>query len=270
MEYVDGQNLKEIIKNEGTLDEYTALDITKQIAMALSEAHKKGVIHSDIKPHNILISNEGRVVKVADFGIAKAVSNSTITAFGTTIGSVHYFSPEHARGGFTDPKSDLYSLGVVLYEMVTGKVPFSADTPVSVALKHMQEKPTEPIEINSDIPKSINDIIMKAMQKDVNLRYQTATDMLRDLSKAIKNPNDNFVVTDKIEATQRLSTIYDKSELKDEKREKGLKGFIKRQLFLANPVLKMTKRRRCKRCCLVDFFDRLSYNRYEYIGRVSR
>ena len=117
--------------------------------------------------------------------------------------------------------------------MVTGKVPFNADTPVSVALKHMQEKPTEPNEINPNIPKSDNEIIMKSMQKDVNLRYQTATDMLRDLSKAIKNPNDDFVVTDKIEATQRLSTIYDKSDLKDEKREKGLKGFIKKHKALS-------------------------------------
>ena len=232
MELIKGKTLKEIINEDGAISWKWSVNVAIQIASALETAHKNNIIHRDIKPHNIIITEDG-IAKVTDFGIAKAVSNSTITAFGSTIGSVHYFSPEHAKGGFTDPKTDLYSLGVVLYEMVTGKVPFNADTPVSVALKHMQEKPTEPIEINPNIPKSVNDIIMKAMQKDVNLRYQTATDMLRDLSKAIKNPNDDFVVTDKIEATQRLSTIYDKSDLKDEKREKGLKGFIKKHKALS-------------------------------------
>ena len=228
MELIKGKTLKEIINEDGALSWKWSVNVAIQIASALETAHKNNIIHRDIKPHNIIITEDG-IAKVTDFGIAKAVSNSTITAFGSTIGSVHYFSPEHAKGGFTDPKSDLYSLGVVLYEMVTGKVPFSADTPVSVALKHMQEKPTEPIEINPDIPKSVNDIIMKAMQKDINLRYQTATEMLRDLSRAIKNPNSNFVQMDKQEkefATQRLSTIYDKSNDAEEKREKGLKAFI--------------------------------------------
>ena len=139
MEYVDGKNLKEIIKDEGVLDEYTALDITKQIAQALSAAHKKGVIHRDIKPHNILISNEGRQVKVADFGIAKAVSNSTITNIGSIIGSVHYFSPEQAKGQPVSNNADLYSLGIVLYEMLVGRVPFRGDSPISIALQHIIE-----------------------------------------------------------------------------------------------------------------------------------
>ena len=232
MELIKGKTLKEIINEDGALSWKWSVNVAIQIASALETAHKNNIVHRDIKPHNIIITEDG-IAKVTDFGIAKAVSNSTITAFGSTIGSVHYFSPEHAKGGFTDPKSDLYSLGVVLYEMVTGKVPFSADTPVSVALKHMQEKPTEPIEINPSIPKSVNSIIMKAMQKDINLRYQTATEMLRDLSKAIKNPNDDFVVMEKIEATQRLSTIYDRSDLKEEKREKGLKAFISKHKALS-------------------------------------
>ena len=227
MELIKGKTLKEIINEDGSLSWKWSVNVAIQIASALETAHKNNIIHRDIKPHNIIITEDG-IAKVTDFGIAKAVSNSTITAFGSTIGSVHYFSPEHAKGGFTDPKSDLYSLGVVLYEMVTGKVPFNADTPVSVALKHMQEKPTEPIEINPDIPKSVNSIIMKAMQKDINLRYQTATEMLRDLSRAIKNPDSNFVTIDNGEkefATQRLSTIYDKSETREEKRKEG---FMKR------------------------------------------
>lgn len=234
MELIKGKTLKEIINEDGAISWKWSVNVAIQIASALETAHKNNIIHRDIKPHNIIITEDG-IAKVTDFGIAKAVSNSTITAFGSTIGSVHYFSPEHAKGGFTDPKSDLYSLGVVLYEMVTGKVPFNADTPVSVALKHMQEKPTEPMKINSSIPKSVNDIIMKAMQKDINLRYQTATEMLRDLSKAIKNPNSDFVEIENGEkefATQRLSTIYDKSEVREEKREKGLKGFIKRHKAL--------------------------------------
>ena len=183
-----------------------------QIASALETAHRNNIIHRDIKPHNIIITEDG-VAKVTDFGIAKAVSNSTITAFGTTIGSVHYFSPEHARGGFTDAKSDIYSLGVVMYEMLTGRVPFDADTPVSVALKHMQEEPIEPIKINPMIPLSLNKIVMKAMQKDPNMRYQSATEMLRDLKQVSKNPDGDFVVMDKYPndfPTQKISIPMDK------------------------------------------------------------
>ena len=222
MELVKGKTLKEIINEDGALSWKWSVNVAIQIASALETAHKNNIIHRDIKPHNIIITEDG-IVKVTDFGIAKAVSNSTITAFGSTMGSVHYFSPEHARGGFTDAKSDLYSLGVVLYEMVTGRLPFNADTAVSVALKHMQESPKEPMEMNPSVPKSVNDIIMKAMQKDISLRYQTATEMHRDLSRAIKNPNGDFVVMERQvtdSPTQRLSTIYDKSELEDKKMDK--------------------------------------------------
>lgn len=208
MELIKGKTLKEIITEEnGPLPWKWSLNVVTQIASALETAHKNNIVHRDIKPHNIIITEDG-IAKVTDFGIAKAVSNSTITAFGTTIGSVHYFSPEHARGGYTDAKSDLYSLGVVMYEMLTGRVPFDADTPVSVALKHMQEEPVEPKELNENIPQVVNDIIMKAMQKDVNLRYQSATEMLKDLNAALKNPGDNFVhIGSNIgAATQRIST----------------------------------------------------------------
>lgn len=208
MELIQGKTLKQIISEDGTLPWKWSVNIAIQIASALEVAHKNNIVHRDIKPHNIIITEDG-IAKVTDFGIAKAVSNSTITAFGTTIGSVHYFSPEHARGGFTDAKSDLYSLGVVMYEMLTGRVPFDADTPVSIALKHMQEKAVEPIKLNPAIPFAINQIIIKAMQKEQNLRYQSATEMLRDLSLALKNPDGNFVVEHNFDATltQRIPTI---------------------------------------------------------------
>ena len=210
MELVKGKTLKEIITEEGgPLPWKWSVNIAMQIASALETAHKNNIVHRDIKPHNIIITEDG-IAKVTDFGIAKAVSNSTITAFGTTIGSVHYFSPEHARGGYTDSKSDIYSLGIVMYEMLTGRVPFDADTPVSVALKHMQEEPIPPIEVNPKIPKAVNDIIMKAIRKDTTLRYQTATDMLRDLSRALKNPNGDFVDNEEYEElaeTRKIPTM---------------------------------------------------------------
>lgn len=211
MELIQGKTLKDIITEDGILSWKWSVNIAIQIASALETAHKHNIIHRDIKPHNIIITEDG-MAKVTDFGIAKAVSNSTITAFGTTIGSVHYFSPEHARGGFTDAKSDIYSLGIVMYEMLTGKVPFDADTPVSVALKQVQEEAIEPIKYNPNIPISVNRIILKAMQKDPNLRYQNATEMLDDLSIALKRPNEDFVVLAKKtmdSPTQKVPTIYE-------------------------------------------------------------
>ncbi len=244
MELIQGKTLKEIILEErGPLPWKWSVNVAKQIASALETAHRNNIIHRDIKPHNIIITEDG-IAKVTDFGIAKAVSNSTITAFGTTIGSVHYFSPEHARGGYTDAKSDLYSLGVVLYEMVTGKLPFDADTPVSVALKHMQEKPKEPIEVNPNVPKAVNKIIMKALQKDPNLRYQSATDMLVDLNKALKNPNGDFVDDSEYDPTAQTQVIntaemYNNSRGSNEtngkngKKDGKFKAFIKRHKKLS-------------------------------------
>ncbi len=250
MELIQGKTLKEIISSDGALSWKWSVNVGIQIASALETAHKNNIVHRDIKPHNIIITEDG-VAKVTDFGIAKAVSNSTITAFGSTIGSVHYFSPEHARGGYTDAKSDLYSLGVVLYEMVTGRVPFDADTPVSVALKHMQEVPAEPIKLNPAIPTAVNDIIIRAMQKDINLRYSNATEMLRDLSMALKKPDGNFVAIKSFEngefPTQRIPIlnnmdIEEQIRQKDEqmnsrtnnkKKPNKLKQFIEKHKFLS-------------------------------------
>ena len=204
MEFIDGQNLKEIIKNEGTLDEYTALDITKQIAMALSAAHKKGIIHRDIKPHNILISNEGRIVKVADFGIAKAVSNSTMTNIGSIIGSVHYFSPEQAKGKFVSNNADLYSLGIVLYEMLIGKVPFRGDSPISIALQHINEEIEFTPDEKVNIPQSVRTIIKKLTEKSSSDRYQSAEELIEDIDYIEKNIDLDFIKEYDNYATQKI------------------------------------------------------------------
>lgn len=244
MELVKGKTLKEIIIEDGKLGWKWSVKIAIQIASALEAAHKQNIVHRDIKPHNIIITEDG-IAKVTDFGIAKAVSNSTMTAFGTTIGSVHYFSPEHARGSMTDAKSDLYSLGVVLYEMVTGRVPFDADTPVSVALKHMQEEPVPPITINPDLPESVNNIILKAMQKDANARYQTATEMISDLNLALKNPDSKVVnVSDTrvFEETKKIdiSEIQEKETIRHSKNGEKKKKFAKmREFFEKHPILKV-------------------------------
>ena len=240
MELVKGKTLKEIIVEDGALGWKWSVKIAMQIASALETAHRNNIVHRDIKPHNIIITEDG-VAKVTDFGIAKAVSNSTITAFGTTIGSVHYFSPEHARGGFTDARSDLYSLGVVMYEMVTGRVPFDSDTPVSVALKHMQEEPIEPIKIKSELPQSVNDIIMKAMRKDANERYQSATEMIRDLELALKHPEEQFVSAPSMRdfPTQKISLDYAEKLQKQETRKKAGKLDKIKAYFEEHPVVKV-------------------------------
>lgn len=237
MELIQGKTLKEIIlKEKGPLPWKWSINVAIQIASALEMAHRNNIVHRDIKPHNIIITEDG-VAKVTDFGIAKAVSNSTITAFGTTIGSVHYFSPEHARGGFTDAKSDLYSLGVVMYEMVTGRVPFDADTPVSVALKHMQEEPVEPIELNPNVPVAVNKIIMRALKKDTTLRYQTATEMLEDLKKSLKDPDGEFVDDVEYDPTARTQVIntnqYKNAKNNKAKKDNKFVAFIKKHKTLS-------------------------------------
>ncbi|RXT15051.1 Stk1 family PASTA domain-containing Ser/Thr kinase [Ammoniphilus sp. CFH 90114] len=186
MEYIEGLTLKELIIQKGKLDVEQAVHIAIQICDALEHAHHNHIIHRDIKPHNILIGSRGRV-KVTDFGIARAVTSATITHTGSVIGSVHYFSPEQARGGISGEKSDLYSLGIVLYEMVTGQVPFSGDSPISVALKHLQENIIPPRELNPDIPQSLENVMLRALVKDPLHRYQSAKEMQRDLRTCL-NP----------------------------------------------------------------------------------
>ncbi len=244
MELVRGKTLKQIITEEGALPWKWSVNIAMQIASALETAHKNNIVHRDIKPHNIIITEDG-VAKVTDFGIAKAVSNSTITAFGTTIGSVHYFSPEQAKGGYTDAKSDIYSLGVVMYEMLTGRVPFDSDTSVSVALKHMQEPPVPPMEINDNIPQAVNDIILKAMEKEPMARYQTATAMMRDLSRALKDPEGEFVEEENLDdgLTRRMGAITDDmlkqsaTANKKKKQKKGIAKFFEEHPKAKGPII---------------------------------
>ena len=187
MEYVDGETLKDYIARKHVINWEEALAISAQICSAIEHAHKNKIIHRDIKPHNILLSKSG-VVKVTDFGIARATSTATMTMAGKTMGSVHYFSPEQARGGFVDEKSDLYSLGIVMYEMLVGHVPFDAESPVAVALKHIQDDAKDLISENPEIPVGVNSLVMKAINKQQSCRYQSATELIVDINRVLRDP----------------------------------------------------------------------------------
>lgn len=190
MEYVEGVTLKTYIEKKVQLTYKEAVSIAIQVGRGIEAAHAKNIIHRDIKPQNILISTEGKA-KVTDFGIARAVSSNTISA--DVMGSVHYSSPEQARNGFVDGKSDIYSLGIVMYEMVTGRVPFDGDTTVAVAIQHLQEEMVPPSEYAPNLPVSLEKIILKCTQKSPDRRYDNISDLLVDLKKVLISPNDDFV-----------------------------------------------------------------------------
>lgn len=190
MELVEGITLKQYIDKKGALEYRETVSIAIQVAQGIEAAHKHNIVHKDIKPQNIIISKEGKV-KVTDFGIAKATTSNTIDS--SAMGSVHYISPEQARGGFSDTKSDIYSFGIMLYEISTGKVPFDGETTVAVALKHVQEEMVPPSEVNPNVPISLEKIILKCTQKKAEKRYANATELIVDLKKALVTPYDDFV-----------------------------------------------------------------------------
>lgn len=191
MELVEGITLKEYIKRKGKLSHKELISIAIQMCTGIGSAHAANIIHRDIKPQNIIISKDGKV-KVTDFGIAKATTSNTISS--NAMGSVHYTSPEQARGGFSDAKSDIYSIGITLFEMATGRVPFDGDSTVSVAIKHLQEEITPPSEYVPDIPYSLEQIILKCTQKNSERRYANTNDLIRDLKRSLADPDGDFVV----------------------------------------------------------------------------
>jgi len=227
MENVKGETLKERIEQEDRLDVVMALEITKQISEALVVAHRKQIVHCDIKPANILLTPEGRA-KLTDFGIARALTSATLKQTETVIGSAHYFSPEQAKGDKIDDRSDIYSLGVVLYEMVTGEVPFKGETPVSVALKHIKDKPMLPTKINPNLSLEVESIILKALNKESRKRYSSIVEMLEAIKIVINNKNFTSQAlnsNDKMDLNQKTivvdkndypTDILDKEELQEE------------------------------------------------------
>lgn len=220
MEYIDGKTLKEIIKQEKKIDIKKIIAIGVQITKALDCAHKNNIIHRDIKPHNIMVTKEG-LVKVTDFGIAKASNSVTITSTNKVVGSAHYLSPEQAQGKQVDCRTDIYSFGIVLYEMVTGKVPHDADTPVSVALKHIQEPVIPPKNLNENIPDSLNRLILKCLEKNPDDRYQNTRQILNDLIR-MKN---NYKIDD-FDETMNVNDEEDYTRVMEPVKAKGLEKNI--------------------------------------------
>ena len=190
MELVEGITLKEYIQKKGKLSTKEAISIAIQMCTGIEAAHKHNIIHRDIKPQNIIISKEGKV-KVTDFGIARAVDSNTVSS--NAMGSVHYVSPEQARGGYCDAKSDIYSVGITMYEMITGRVPFDGDSTVSVAMKHLQENITPPSQYAPDMSKALEKIILKCTQKSPERRYESTTLLIQDLKRALVDPSGAFV-----------------------------------------------------------------------------
>ncbi|MDR3278063.1 MAG: protein kinase, partial [Oscillospiraceae bacterium] len=207
MELIEGITLKQYINRKGLLNWKEALHFAAQITKALAHAHAKGIIHRDIKPHNIMILKDGSV-KVADFGIAQLLSSQNTLTQGS-MGSVHYISPEQAKGGRVDARTDIYSVGVVMYEMLTSQLPFVGDSAVSIAIQHISAIPLMPRDINPDVPPGLEDIAMHAMEPDMNMRYATADEMLLDLEEFRKNPAVLFnyaVLTAKQDAADPSAT----------------------------------------------------------------
>ena len=206
MELIEGITLKEYIAKKGKLSIKEATSIAIQVSMGLEAAHNHGIVHRDVKPQNIIISTDGKV-KVTDFGIARAASSNTISS--NVMGSVHYSSPEQVRGGYSDEKSDIYSLGITLYEMVTGRVPFDGDTTVAIAIKHLQEEMVPPSVYTENLPYSLEQIILKCTQKSVGRRYEKMEDVIADLKHSLIDPQGNFVTLSSVDNEAKTVVISD-------------------------------------------------------------
>lgn len=217
MELVEGITLKKYIEKKARLSYKEAVSIAIQVSMGIEAAHNNHIIHRDIKPQNIIISKDGKV-KVTDFGIAKAATSNTITS--NVMGSVHYTSPEQARGGYSDEKSDIYSLGITMFEMLTGRVPFNGDTTVAIAIKHIQEEMPSPREFVPEIPIAVEQIVLKCCQKSPDRRYQKISDVIADLKQSLMNPDDDFVVIHDVD-TEAGTKMVSESELAEIKRQTG-------------------------------------------------
>ena len=231
MEYVEGITLKTYIEKKGQLNYKEAISIAIQVARGIEAAHNNNIVHRDIKPQNIMISHEGKV-KVTDFGIARAATSNTIHS--DVMGSVHYTSPEQARNGFVDGKSDIYSLGIVMYEMVTGRVPFDGDTTVSIAIQHLQEEMVAPSVYAPDLPISLEKIILKCTQKSQDRRYASMGDLLVDLKHALMEPDKDFVVIDSA-VNQAKTTVIREEEVRGIK-EQAAKNYATAEKQPAKPV----------------------------------
>ena len=219
MELVEGITLKRYIEKKARLSVKEAVSIAIQISMGIDAAHNNNIIHRDIKPQNIIISKEGKV-KVTDFGIAKAATSNTITS--NVMGSVHYTSPEQARGGFSDERSDIYSLGITMFEMLTGRVPFNGDTTVAIAIKHIQEEMPSPRNYVPEIPISVEQIVLKCTQKSPDRRYQKMPELIEDLKKSLISPDEDFVKLAAVEKSAVTKAMSDK-EREQIKRNSGIK-----------------------------------------------
>ncbi len=235
MELIEGDTLNKIIEREAPMDYRKVIDISKQVAAALRVAHKNKIIHRDVKPHNIMITNDG-VVKLADFGIARAVNDATLSTGSKIVGSVHYFSPEQARGNYVDERSDIYSLGIVMYEMLTGKVPFDGDNPVTVALKHINEEIVPPIELEPGIPPALDRCVMKATSKYQTNRYSSADELIQELENISFVTNvagaSIFESTEVVEKRNKRKEDFEKNvEEKVEERERERKEKNKKKII---------------------------------------
>ena len=225
MEYVNGETLKDLIDRKKIISNHDIIDYSIQISQALNQAHSSNIVHRDIKPQNILMDRYG-LLKVTDFGIARVSTNATITYTSSILGTVHYISPEQAKGKFVDEKSDLYSLGVVMYEMATGKVPFDADNSVGIAVMHIQDEPESPIKLNENLSPRLNDIIMKLLEKDPQKRFKNANELIRALEDnsydigLIKKEDTAKIETPKDVTETTFIPVVEEKNKKDKKQEK--------------------------------------------------